>query len=368
MAHSMGLQNRQEVTVKKRDATIDVLKGMLVFGMVLSHVSGLVSSYDGFPMKHVWLFTGLITFSGFVFSFGYACQLAYFSKEFHSVYQRMLSTAFKPLVAFYISGVYWRAFVDKKLSVGAIANILILNDIPPFSEFLVSFSLIILVSLLLFKPIQRLTSQPKPFWMIVALLLLSTFVPYSLVSNSQVGLLIGTDRFPVYPVLQYFPIYLLGIYFAKHKLTQNQLTLAISSVGIVLFLIFQIVNHQTPGRFPPSFSWILASIFFVYVYYLLARLFSKWGFIAQILSGWGRNVLFYLLVSNIMIFTFRGAYEKVYLSPLASLGATVAVLFTIHFLITIVSSQKALPSTHHQPLLSDYQSPSYDETRIKSLS
>jgi fucose 4-O-acetylase-like acetyltransferase len=335
----------------QRDETIDVLKGMLVFGMVLSHVAGLVSSYAAFPIKQIWLFTGLVTFSGFVFSFGYACQIAYFSKDLKAVYRRIVSTALKPLIAFYISGMYWRAFVDKQLDFAAIANILLLNDIPPFSEFLVSFSLIILVSLLLFKPIQKLTSNPKHFWILFALLLLTTFLPYAKVHISQVGLLIGTTQFPTYPVLQYFPIYLLGIYFAKHKILYHRQTLVISALGIGLFLFSHFVNRQIPSRFPPSLSWILASLFFVYLYYLAAQRISKWNFVAPLLSSFGKNVLFYLLLSNIMIFTFRGAYAPLSLPPLASLGMTVLVLLTIHFLIQIVSSPNRFPSINPAPIV-----------------
>jgi fucose 4-O-acetylase-like acetyltransferase len=359
--------------MNQRNPTIDVLKGMLVFGMVLSHVASLISRYDGFPMKHIWLFTGLITFSGFVFSFGYVCQIAYFSKTLGIVYQRMLITALKPLIAFYISAIYWRAFVDKKLSFGAIADILLLNDIPPFSEFLVSFSLIILVSLLLFAPIQKVTASVNSFWIVFTLLLLTTLIPYSQITVSQLGLMIGTEKFPVYPVLQYFPIFLLGVYFARHKLIHDRKTALVSSLGIGSFLLIHFVNHQIPSRFPPSLCWIVASIFSVYLYYQIAQFLSKCHPVATLLGGWGKNVLFYLLMSNILIFTFRGAYEKVNLSPIGSFGLTLVMLFGINFLVTTISVPKPLstmPASHaHPPVTEYYPDSSYEQkARINSSS
>jgi hypothetical protein len=326
--------------MKQRDETIDILKGMLVFGMILAHVSELISSYDAFPMKRLWLCASLVTFSGFVFSFGYACQLAYFSKPLKTAYRRMLATALKPLIAFYISGIYWRAFVDKQLDLATVTNVLLLNDIPPFSEFLVAFSLIILVSLALFIPIQKVTDSKKYFWSVFILLLLTTFFPYELVHEPHLALLVGTTRFPCYPVLQYFSIYLLGIYFAKHQIYREHKIAIASTIGIICFMLFYFWNHITPPRFPPSLLWILGSLFFVYGYYLIARKLSRWQFLAEPLSYWGRNVLFYLLISNLAIFTFRGAYEQISLSLLVSLGITLLILGATNFLTSIVSSKK----------------------------
>ncbi|MDX2231926.1 MAG: hypothetical protein NW220_19990 [Leptolyngbyaceae cyanobacterium bins.349] len=291
-------------------------------------------------MQQIWLFTGLVTFSGFMFSFGYACQLAYFGKEFQSSYKRMLMTAVKPLIAFYISGMYWRAFVDKDFSLRTLLRILVLKDIPPFSEFLVSFSLVILVSLLFFNQIQYLMEKKSEFWIVCLLLLLTTFVPYQLININQMGLLIGTDKFPTYPVVQYFPLFLLGAYFAKHKIVRDRRVFVVSLSGLIAFLIFYLPEQVAPSRFPPSLLWIMASLFLVYSYYQIARRLSTQRVLNHLLSTWGKNVLFYLLISNILIFTFRGAYQPVLLHPIASFGLTVLMLLTITFLTTIVAVPK----------------------------
>lgn len=323
----------------QRDETIDSLKGMLVFGMILSHVAGLVSRHTDLSVKVVWLLTALVTFSGFMFSFGYVCQLAYFSKDRVKVAPRMLMTALKPLIAFYISGIYWRAFVDQNLSLKGVLKILVLRDIPPFSEFLVSFSLVILVSLLLFHWIDTVTAKPSLFWSAFGLLLLMTFLPYDQIHLKPLVLFVGTTDFPTFPVLQYLPIFLLGAYFAKHQLQRDRITQILSIVGLVAFVVVYSLNRQLPSRFPPSALWILASLSGVYLYYLLAQTITRWPRVSTILSGWGKNVLFYLLISNILIFTFRGAYDPLDLNLLASLGLTLLMLVTIRFFTTIVVPQ-----------------------------
>jgi len=325
---------------KQRDETIDILKGILVFGMILSHVSGLISNHHDFPIKTVWLLTGLVTFSGFLFCFGYACQLAYFSKDFANSAHRMAVTALKPLIAFYISATYWRLFVDKDLSFTGVLKILTLTDIPPFSEFLVSFSLIILVSAFVFRPIQWITANKTYFWGSFFLILATTLLSYHFVQLNQLGLLIGTEEFPAFPVLQYFPVFLLGIYFAKHQLKRDRNVELIAIAGFVAFVLFYGFQHQLPRRFPPSPLWITASIFLVYLYYLLAQYLIHFRSIANILSAWGKNVLFYLLISNLLIFTFRGAYKPLDLNLMQSLGITLLMLFTINFFTTIVAPRK----------------------------
>ncbi len=322
-----------------RDETIDSLKGMLVFGMILSHVAGLISSHSDGAIKLVWLITGLVTFSGFMFSFGYACQLAYFSKTRSLVAQRMLITALKPLIAFYLSGIYWRAFVDQNLTVKGILKILLLRDIPPFSEFLIAFALIMLVSLFLFRPIQHIVAHPSTFWLSFTLLLFTTFLPYDWIQFSPLALLIGTTAFPTFPVLQYFPVFLLGAYFAKHRLKRDRTVQLVALSGLVAFVGFYAIHHQLPSRFPPSCLWILASIALVDGYYQIAQRLPSPHPLTTLLRLWGKNVLFYLLISNILIFTFRGAYAPLDLNLFASVGLTLLLLFTLTFFTTIVVPQ-----------------------------
>lgn len=335
--------------IKQRDEAIDILKGMLVFGMIFSHVSGLMSSHSDFSTKLVWLFTGLITFSGFMFSFGYVCQLSYFSKDFTASAQRMLLTALKPLIAFYISAIYWRTFINKECSFSGIVHILLLSDIPPFSEFLISFSLIIIISLLLFNPIQTITANPIYFWSVFILTLFTTFIPYDWVQINQIGLLIGTNKFPTFPVLQYFPIFLLGVCAAKKPILEDRIVKMIALISIILFILFYRYKQELPGRFPPSFLWITASIFFIHIYYKLAQYLSKWRGVSTVFSMWGKNVLFYLVISNIFIFTFRGSYQPLNINLIESFGLTLLILFTISFLTTIVVPSKIIIKPSQEP-------------------
>ncbi|OPH48126.1 hypothetical protein BC351_38785 [Paenibacillus ferrarius] len=328
--------------VKERDYSIDIFKGLLVIGMVYCHILQFFSD----PM----IFTGaqrvidvvnIVTFTGFVFSFGYVGQLAYYNKPLKAVYGRMLSTALKMLIAFYISGTYYRLFLDRKpLSWSTIKPILILQDIPGWSEFLISFSLIMLVGLLLFKPLTWLVERKFKFWVVVVLLLITTYLPYDKVTVNQLGLLIGTRKFASFPVLQYFLFYLIGMYTARYKLGWNWKFFIGSFISLGLFITYVIAKHGLPERFPPSIFWILSSAFLIYVYFLAAKMLVIRLRYTGFLLVLGQNVLLYLLLSNIMIFTLKHNQGQLLLSTMECLWFDVGILLLISFFIRITISTK----------------------------
>jgi len=74
------------IVAKNRDYSLDVLKGLLVFGMIYSHVMGDFDTHPLFSIK--WFLIALIniiTFPGFMFCFGYAYQITYFCNDFKDV-------------------------------------------------------------------------------------------------------------------------------------------------------------------------------------------------------------------------------------------------------------------------------------------
>lgn len=101
------------VETRKRERAIDMFKGLLVLGMVYCHTLQFFSDMQLYPNGQPFVdIINLITFSGFVFSFGYVSQLAYYSKPFRHAAPRMLVAAVKTLAAFYVSGMAFRVFID----------------------------------------------------------------------------------------------------------------------------------------------------------------------------------------------------------------------------------------------------------------
>lgn len=295
--------------MQERDIKIDIFKGLLVLGMIYCHV---LQFFCNLSVDHsaqiITSVINIITFSGFIFCFGYSTRIAYLSKEFMKVYPRILNTAFKTLIAFYISGIGFRVLVDKRpLNFETAIKVITLTDIPGWSEFLISFTLYILLAAVLFKPIKLLLENKLVFWTIFGLLFLTTLIPYEMIQMPQIGLLIGTKRFAAFPVLQYMPFYLLGMYFQKYKIGFDFkfLTGAFVFTGAA---VINMVQHggELPGRFPPTAFWLFLSMLLLYLYFLVSIRLARINAVVGILQPIGSNTMTYILLSNLFIFALAG--------------------------------------------------------------
>ena len=338
------------ISINTRDHSVDYFKGLLVIGMVYTHVLQFFSDESIFPaIQYSTQFFNLITFSGFVFCFGYVCQIAYYCKPFQIVYKKMFLTGLKTLMAFYLSGLAFQVYVgNQPLNMETIIPILLLEVIPGWSEFLVSFSLIILVGLALFHVFVWMSNRPRLFWMICFLLLLTTWLDYDAVTIPQLGLFVGTTSFPTFPVVQYLPFYLIGLYFAKHRIGFQWNHLFVSSVGTILFLYYLLSRDmQLPERFPPNIYWVVGPTLILYGYYMFSKVLDRWGKGLGFLRMMGENVLVYLLLSNLFIFSLDSSLSLFFLGPWEGLFFSFILLFVISYLIKLTNrgpSRKGMTS------------------------
>lgn len=328
-------------TVRQRERAIDIFKGLLVLGMVYCHSLQFFSDQMIFPQGQKFIdFINLITFSGYVFSFGYVCQLAYYSKPFSEVWYRMLATALKTLVAFYISGMAFRLFIDKRpLEWSTVRPIILLKDMPGWSEFLASFTYLIILGLLLFVPLKWLTSRKSMGFLVVGLLLFTTFIPYGAIHAVAWAPLLGTRDFASFPVVQYFPYYLLGMLFARHRpgLDWKVLMGAVLASGAFVWRWLSSTGSVLPERFPPSIWWIVGPALLLYGCYLLSRCMEKYPMPFLPLEIMGRNVLWFLVMSNVLIFALKSNQPLMLLGLLDTFWMELGLLAVIGFSIWIIN-------------------------------
>lgn len=339
------------VAVRQRERAIDIFKGLLVLGMVYCHTLQFFSDQMIFPQGQKWIeFINLITFSGFVFSFGYVCQLAYYNKAFSKVWHRMLATAFKTLLAFYISGTAFRLFIDQRpLEWKTIRPILLLNDMPGWSEFLASFTYLIVLGLLLFVPLKWMVGRKWTGFTAAGLLLLTTWIPYGSIHEPIWALLFGTRDFASFPVVQYFPYYLLGMLFARYRIGFDWRVLAGSALASGAFVWRWLSNPETslPERFPPSVWWILGPALLLYGYYLLSRLMEKYPLPFVPLEAMGRNVLWFLVMSNVLIFALKNNQPLLLAGLLDALWMELGLLAVIGYGIWIITKPARRATSNH---------------------
>ncbi len=318
---------------RARDVNVDLYKALLMLMMIFSHTIGIFGSRNLPVLGNVKYLIELVAFPGFLLCFGYNTQLAYFSTRPLN-YRRIGRTAARLLIAFYISAICYEIFLDENgLSWNELGQILTLSRIPYVSEFMLNFPLTLLIATVLVKPIGWVLETRLRLLITIGLLLATTFFPYQIVTAAQLGLLIGTPRtvFYSYPVVQYFPIFLIGMYFARHQIHYSRWVMAGSLVAVgSALIIFQMVG--VPLRFPPAFGWIVASIAFALSGYFLVQYLPTRSRTTQWLMPIGVNTLNFFLLSNIFLFALRSKFPTVVASPVACVLLTLVVSGVIYFI------------------------------------
>ena len=321
-----------------RDLSLDAFKGLLVLGMISAHVIQFLAAPNA-ALNVVSIVINLISFSGFLFAFGYANWFAYLGREPETARPRMLSTAGKTLIAFYASGLAYRLIVEQALPTPALfGRILILSDIPPYSEFLLTFALMTGLAALLFGPLKALLDRPTAFWVVIGLCLISGLFALS-VNSPQLGALIGSQRPTTFPVLQYAPWYLLGLWFARRGVKLNTGTAIAALACSGSFVAALLVLRDLPSRFPPSTFWVIGGAALLWAYLWLSRRLTWQP--GSLLVSVGANVLMYLLISNLIIFTLKATQIGLALDvPFTLLIAALIMLFCL-YLTGIVRPRRA---------------------------
>lgn len=308
------------------------MKGILTLQMIFAHCIQFYAELEKDPVVlHISEYINLTTFSGFLFCFGYTSYLSYFTKERREASRRLLGNAWKLLIGYYISCFGYAIFVEKlPLRMDRIMELLCLKRLAGWSEFLFSFALIMLMELLLFPLFTE-----KNRWGIGVMVVVAVLV--CLLPHREVGSIAGSVTggyggafFPIIP----YSVYLIwGIWMAREQIGFRRGVMAAAFAGTVWHTIDYIcVSGMQPSRFPLSFSYLVGALFYLYLYYLLAMALEGKESLPPVryLMDTGRNSLFYLIVSNLIIFALKATsfYQK---STLYSVGLFFVLLFIIGY-------------------------------------
>lgn len=326
---------------KQRDRSIDMFKVILVTGMILCHCIMLLKVY-GLKSYIVSEYFNVVTFSGFLFCFGYATGIAYLSKSRRVVTPKLVKNCVRTLIAFYISGLGYELLINNDFSFNTIFNTLILNHMPGYSEFLAGFFALNLMILIFFNQFKRLLTSRYLIVLVLMISLIATQIPYDKVPSVQLGLIFGSTKFGSFPILQYFGYYLLGAYFQQNKIKFNAKYIFIAILCSLIFLQYVFAHHIPPLRFPPSLRWIIGGAGILYGYYglsiWLSRKLKNNSFIYLI----GEKTLWFLVLSNLLIFTFRRIYPSLVNAQTCILIA-IAILISCYLLVSFINYVKSRP-------------------------
>ena len=290
-----------------RNHAIDLMKGLLVIAMILSHIqAGL---YLPMPWLEPWRWViQLVAFSGFMFAFGYTTCKAYLDRPVLP-WRHMLITLLKILIAYLLTAFAYGFFNDHQLSVKFMLSVIRFDTLARNGEFLLTYIVILILLLIIPGFFRFVVRKQALFWPLVGVLLLTTFIDYSRIHSAFLSIFIGIKTMPSFPVVQYMPLYLFGVYFARRNIRFSWKYLAGSLLALAAFLVAQ--AYGWVSRFPPTLLWIIGSMGIVYLCFLISFPLTHLNFLGKPLMEIGKHTLYWLVMSNLFIDVMYGVLRLI---------------------------------------------------------
>ncbi|MCL4559272.1 MAG: hypothetical protein M1281_01500, partial [Chloroflexi bacterium] len=312
----------------ERNQVIDLMKGLLIIGMVLSHV------HSGLNLSVPWLdprrgIPQLTIFSGLFFAFGYGTYKAYLEKT-TIPYRRLVLNIIRILLAYYLCVIAYEFFNDHVLSLKSLLSIVQLDFLVPYTEFLLAYVIILILVLIIPRIFNTVARKDILFWPVMGGLLIASLFDYTQNTSVWLSLVIGSETITSYPVVQYLPLYLMGIYFAQRQIRFSWKFLAGAILAIAGFLVFR--GNGQVSRYPPSFFWIVGSMGAVYVCYLISHLIFFITPLQKPLVDIGRHALYWMVMSDLFIFSISTVLKNIPLPSYWVAGIIIGIFFCIAYL------------------------------------
>ncbi len=317
-----------------RDNSIDSFKGILTLQMILAHC---LQFYCNLNFEKGWSllteYINITTFSGFVFAFGYVSYTAYLKGDFWIGLKKISKNIFRLLGAFYISSFTYVIFIEgMPFRFDRILDILLIKRLAGWSEFLIAFAAVMLITMPLFWVLRN--KNIKLLFLVAMISILSCFLPLAEV-KPVIGIFVGGYGNAFYPVIPYYLYFVIGVYIVRKGIKFNWYVLVAAVLGTAYttYTAF-FVTYGWPSRFPLSLAWLTGGMLFLYGYYLLSGFLGNNKYFTW-LREIGKDSLFYLLLSNIIIFSLkRTIFFK--LSIAYSLGLFIVILIVVWYMVRLI--------------------------------
>jgi hypothetical protein len=314
------------VKTSPRLADLDLMKTLLVIGMIGAHVIQLIT-FRARPEAAMFAeYANLVSFSGFLFAFGIGLGLPKPEGRQRSLW-RQLRPSLLLLLAVYASSFAFALLVERKpLNAQLITDVLTMQRLFGWSEFLATFFILSLLTLVARPALLAIGRNPWLLLVATAACLATTFYT----SGAIVPLLptlVSHTGFANFPLLPYLPWFLVGIWYGSHPVRAWHFIPALAITGYLYWVTLQ--TGQFPNRFPPTILWIAGPAALLLGYLALCRFIAARIGIPSLLLTPGRHVLSFLVLSNIGFFATRYFIGKPVRTTLIAALVTVGVLVVL---------------------------------------
>ena len=266
--------------MKNRDFSIDFLRATAILLMTITHVNALLYLGKN-PILDIFTTAGAtLCFSIFLFCSAYVNGLK-IQKGSTFSFKDTINRVLEIYMVYVILGILVTFVLDSNISFCKITNIVLLNNIPAFTEFLIAFIIFSFVPLLFSKQIKYLIHKPLYLILITVLIYILGSIVYTQISKytypDSIRILLenifGYKSVHIFPLTYYLPIYSLGILLSKYNKSSMLKIVLIGS--ITLFSVLLSFKLSTWYRWPPSVLFLLYGFIYIPLIMLIYRRFKN---------------------------------------------------------------------------------------------
>lgn len=282
----------------RRDHHLDIVKGLAVISMSFVHVNIFFLNQHNFILDNITKWGAISCFSAFLLISGILVGKSISKGKKPNWFKIIKRTSFIYIVYLIIGLLSWYV-AEGSLTISEIDNIIILRELPLLSEYLVNFlilSLLFKIGYGCFKKVSK--SIVFTILLSIGIYLLGQYL-YSIQLLDNVwfkGLFVGIGDYHYFPLFQYLPVYLLGVYLGR-KGNDKYYIFAFISV-LVGYVMFKLFNISFWRRFPPSPLFLLESLLLPLSILALLKAF-KIKFRVTLIELYAKNSLLALLVLTV---------------------------------------------------------------------
>jgi|GEM_PF-1119208 len=348
---------------KSREHSLDILRGIAVFLMILSHAIYFLHDGSNNILHSIQNFGDTVAFTTFLLVSGAVIYINYQRKknDFKNLKLSILKRIIILLICYYIIAFISALKLDNlsQATLGQlIIDILILKKIPGFTEFLIVF---IVYSFIYFLWPKTVVKLGKKTWRGILIGLIIYLIGYGLYFieipepiNFYKSIFAGdkilfiSEGFYRFPLLQYFIVFIIGISlgrFLYHEINiQKRKKIAFLAMLYLLFAITLTLiikpyenfsEFNDFERWPPTIPFIVLGLFFSFTVLLFILKRSSVHLqpkLYKILTALGQNAFMYFMIHLCILQIYDKFICKKFDSWIISLSLVIVLFF-----ITILS-------------------------------
>ena len=333
---------KTEGTNKGRESNLDVLRAVAIIVMVMAHSVAFFHDFSNSTLLYLMHFGNTVAFTTFLFTSGAVAYIAYLKndKKLKTKNKRLLSRLLYLLIGYYVI-----AIIGNIKDFNLIRTILFI-DVPGFTEFILAFVLYGIFLIPFGKFYRFLINN----WLISLLFALGLYLvgylifplDFGEIGNSYKSLFAGHQGLFRFPILQYFPVYMLGLHWGKFILNKNSKSSpgGQKEISFLVMLVFSLItlignvfllNTGLFERWPPAPLFLTTSLSFVFV--ILTILYAVKVTLPKIVNRvmifLGLNAFGVYIYQTIITLTYAIFPNWKFQSPL---------IITVAFILLIVGS------------------------------